>query len=292
MPQPLPPLNGLRAFEAAARLGSFTRAADELNVTQTAISHQIRKLEEQLGIRLFVRTPGAVHLTAAAEAYLAAVADAFAQLRTATARLRGEDGRRALHVSTTPSFATTWLVPRLAAFQDARPGIEVQVSTSMALVDFRRDGVDMAIRYGRGSWPGLRATWLLADDIFPVCAPALAARLHAPADLLGERLIAVSTYRDMWQQWLTAAGLPTSAAEHASVFDMPILAIQAAVGGMGVALVQGPLVEAELAAGRLVVPFGMQLSSEMGFYIVAPEATADREDIALLRSWLLDHAHA
>ena len=292
MPQPLPPLNGLRAFEAAARHGSFTRAADELHVTQTAISHQIRKLEDQLGVRLFVRSPGHVHLTAAAEAYLAAVHEAFDHLRTATARLRGEDGRRALRVSTTPSFATTWLVPRLAAFQEAHPEIQVEVSTSMALVDFRREEIDMAIRYGRGAWPGLRATWLLSDDIVPVCTPALAARLHTPADLAGERLIAISTYRDMWQRWLTAAGQKPELAEHATVFDMPILAIQAALGGMGIALVQGPLVEAELAAGRLVVPFGLQLPSEMGFYIVAPEPTADRPEIALLRAWLLDHAHA
>jgi LysR family glycine cleavage system transcriptional activator len=220
------------------------------------------------------------------------VHDAFEHLRSATARLRGGDGRRVLRLSTTPSFATTWLVPRLAAFQAEHPEIDVEVSTSMALVDFRREEVDMAIRYGRGSWPGLRATWLLSDDIFPVCSPALAAALRTPADLARQRLIAISTYRDMWQRWLTAAGLPTSLAEHATVFDMPILAIQAAVGGMGVALVQGPLVEAELAAGRLVVPFGMQLPSEMGFYVVAPEPTADRAEIALLRAWLLQHAHA
>ena len=292
MTQPLPPLNGLRAFEAAARHGSFTRAADELHVTQTAISHQIRKLEEELGVRLFVRTPGAVHLTQSAEAYLTAVHDAFDHLRAATAKLLGTDGRRALRVSTTPSFASTWLVPRLAGFQAEHPEIDVEVSTSMALVDFRREEVDMAIRYGRGSWPGLRATWLLSDDIFPVCTPTLAARLRTPSDLAGQRLIAISTYRDMWHRWLTAAGQPSELADHATVFDMPILAIQAAPGGMGVALVQGPLVEAELASGRLVVPFGLQLPSEMGFYIVAPEPNADRPEIALLRAWLLDHARA
>lgn len=290
MPLSLPPLNGLRAFEAAARHLSFTRAADELHVTQTAISHQIRKLEEQLGVRLFIRVPGAVHLTPAAETYLAAVHAAFEDLRGATARLRGDGGRRVLRLSTTPSFATKWLVPRLAAFQEAHPEIAIEISTSMELVDFRRGEVDLAIRYGRGSWPGLRATWLLAEDIFPVCAPALRdgpAPLRMPADLARHRLIAVSTYRDEWQLWLTAAGLTPALAERALVFDMPILAIQAAIDGMGVALGHTPLVEADLAAGRLVAPFPMSLPSAAGFYVVAPEATADRAEIALLRDWLV-----
>lgn len=287
MPQTLPPLNGLRAFEAAARHASFTRAADELGVTQTAVSHQIRKLEDQLGVRLFVRVPGAVRLTPAAQTYLLAVHDAFEHLRGATARLRGTPARRVLRLSTTPSFATKWLMPRLAGFQDAHPDFSVEVSTSMELVDFRRDEVDLAIRYGRGAWPGLRATWLLAEDILPVCALALREELRDPARLEAHRLIAVSTFRDEWALWLTAAGLPTEWAERALVFDMPILAIQAAIDGMGVAITHTPLVEADLAAGRLVAPFDMALASQMGFYVVVPEANADRPEIALLRDWLL-----
>jgi LysR family glycine cleavage system transcriptional activator len=284
----------LRAFEAAARHQSFTRAAAELHVTQTAISHQIRKLEEELGVRLFVRTPGAVHLTAQAEAYLAVVSGAFDHLRDATARLRDDESAgpepRPLRLSTTPSFATKWLLPRLATFQAAHPDMPVEVSTNMALVDFRREEIDVAIRYGRGRWPGLHATWLLAEDILPVCAPGLhdgPNALRQPADLAAHRLITVSTYPDEWHLWLTAAGLPTALAERAMVFDMPILAIQAAIDGMGVALGHTPLVEADLAAGRLVAPFAMSLPSEMGFYLVAPEATANRAEIAALRAWLL-----
>jgi LysR family glycine cleavage system transcriptional activator len=259
-------------------------------VTQTAISHQIRKLEEQLGTRLFIRMPGAVHLTPAAETYLTAVHGAFEDLRDATAKLRGDGGRRVLRLSTTPSFATKWLVPRLAAFQEAHPEIAVEISTSMDLVDFRREEVDLAIRYGRGTWPGLRSTWLLAEDIFPVCSPALRdgpAPLRMLADLARHRLISVSTYRDEWQLWLTAAGLTPALAERALVFDMPILAIQAAIDGIGVALGHTPLVEADLAAGRLVAPFPMSLPSAAGFYVVVPEATADRPEIARLRDWLL-----
>lgn len=293
MPRPLPPLNSLRAFEAAARLRSFTKAAEELHVTQTAISHQIRKLEDELGQRLFVRVPGAVHLTAEAQTYLTAVHDAFEELRDATARLRGAGEDRALRLSATPSFASKWLVPRLAGFQAAHPEIAVEVSTSLALVDFRAGEADLAIRYGRGQWPGLRATWLLAEDIFPVCAPALLhgmPPLRVPADLAQHRLLSVSTYRDEWALWLTAAGLPPVLADRALSFDMPLLAYQAAMDGMGVALGHTPLVEADIAAGRLVAPFAMSLPSEMGFYFVVPEATADRPDIAALRDWLLASA--
>lgn len=293
MPRALPPLNGLRAFEAAARHQSFTRAAEELHVTQTAISHQIRKLEEELGVRLFVRVPGAVHLTHEAETYLAAVSGAFEGLRDATARLRGAhapDGTRTLRLSTTPSFATKWLVPRLATFQAAHPDLAVEVSTGMELVDFRREEVDVAIRYGRGHWAGLHATWLLAEDILPVCAPRLlegAARLRGPEDLAQQRLIGVSLYPDEWHMWLTAAGLPTALANRATVFDMPILAIQAAIDGMGVAITHSPLVENDLAAGRLVAPFDTTLPSDMGYYLVAPTATAQSPAIAALRDWLL-----
>lgn len=290
MHTPLPPLNGLRAFEAAARHLSFTRAAEELHVTQTAISHQIRKLEDQLGVRLFVRMPGAVHLTPAAETYLSAVHGAFEDLRSATAELRGSTGPRMLRLSTTPSFATKWLVPRLAGFQAAHPELAVEISTTMSLVDFRREEVDLAIRYGRGAWPGLRATWLLAEDIIPVCAPGLRdgpMPLRMPADLARHRLISTTTFGDEWALWLTAAGLSPALAERAMVFDMPILAIQAAIDGMGVALGHTPLVEADLAAGRLVAPFPMSLPSAMGFYIVTPEASAERPEIALLRDWLV-----
>src|SRR4051812_465150 len=167
----LPSLNGLRAFEAAARLLSFTLAAAELNVTQTAISHQIRRLEEQLGIKLFQRRNRGLTLTREAEDYLPAVRSAFEDLRRATERLRRASQGGRLTVSTTASLATKWLVSRVAAFQDAHPGLEVRISTSPHLVDFRREDVDLAVRYGRGHWPGLRAHWLMAERLFPVCAP-------------------------------------------------------------------------------------------------------------------------
>src|SRR5215475_5331989 len=169
----LPSLNGLRAFEAAARHLSFTLAASELNVTQTAISHQIRRLEEQLGVRLFVRHNRALELTREAESYLPSVRNAFEDLRRATARLRRAERDGTLTVSTMASLAAKWLVTRVATFQDANPGIEVRITTSSHLVDFQRDEVDMAVRYGRGNWPGLRTDWLMAEDMFPVCSTVL-----------------------------------------------------------------------------------------------------------------------
>jgi LysR family glycine cleavage system transcriptional activator len=287
----LPSLNGLRAFEAAARHLSFTRAAAELNVTQTAISHQIRRLEEQLGIRLFERHTRELLLTREAAAYLPAVQGAFEELRQATARLQRPARGGMLTVSTTASLAAKWLVTRVAAFQDANPGIEVRISTSSHLVDFVREEVDMAVRYGRGSWPGLRATWLMAEDIFPVCSPALlrdGKPLRKPADLADHTLLHTTTSREDWQLWLTAAGLPISiAARRGLSFDQSFMAVQAAVEGLGVALGRTRFVEADIAAGRLVVPFDVVLPADAGFYIVAPEETADTPKITLFHDWLI-----
>lgn len=287
----LPSLNGLRAFEAAARHLSFTLAAAELNVTQTAISHQIRRLEEQLGIALFERRNRALALTREAQGYLPSVRAAFEDLRQATARLQRPGRDELLVVSTTASLAAKWLVSRMAAFQDAHAGIEVRITTSAHLVDFRREQVDMAVRYGRGNWPGLRARWLMAEDIFPVCSPALLTAekpLRRPEDLAHHTLLHATVSREDWQLWLTAAGLPTSLATRRGLsFDQSFMAIQAAMDGLGVALGRTPYVENDLAAGRLVVPFDVVLPADAGFYIVAPEDTADLPKIALFRDWLI-----
>jgi LysR family transcriptional regulator, glycine cleavage system transcriptional activator len=287
----LPSLNGLRAFEAAARHLSFTRAAAELNVTQTAISHQIRRLEEQLGLRLFLRRNRALELTPAGQSYLPAVRAAFADLRQATERLRRRDRDEQLVVSTTASLAAKWLLPRVGTFQEAHPGLEVRLTASTHLVDFRREEVDMAVRYGRGHWPGLRADWLMAEDIFPVCSPALLAGrkpLRRPEDLAEHTLLHATISREDWQLWLTAAGLPTAIASKRGLsFDQSFMAIEAAVDGLGVALGRTPVVEADIAAGRLVIPFDLALPAEAGYYIVAPEETAQSPKITLFRDWLL-----
>jgi LysR family transcriptional regulator, glycine cleavage system transcriptional activator len=291
----LPSLSGLRAFEAAARHLSFTAAAHELHVTQTAISHQIRRLEEQLGRRLFERRNRSLTLTRDAEAYLPAVRGAFEDLRLATARLQRSGNDDMLTVSTTASLAAKWLITRVAAFQDAHRGIEVRITTSSQLVDFRRDQVDMAVRYGRGSWPGLRAEWLMAEDIFPICSPALLRGEHPlrhPNDLAYHNLLHVTTGPEDWQMWLTAAGLPHSLAERRGLtFDQSFMAMQAAIEGLGVALGRSRFVETDIAAGRLVAPFDVRLPTDAGYYVVAPEQTADTPKIALFRAWLIASTH-
>lgn len=287
----LPSLNGLRAFEAAARHLSFTRAAAELNVTQTAISHTIHRLEDQLGVQLFIRRNRALLLTREAQAYVPAIRAAFEDLRQATDRLQRPERDGVLTVSTTASLAAKWLVSRVAAFQEANPAIEVRITTSAHLVDFQREAVDMAVRYGRGVWPGLRAQWLMAEDIFPVCSPALLTSSHplrTPADLADQTLLHATVSREDWQLWLTAAGLPVELAKRRGLsFDQTFMAIQAAVDGRGVALGRTPFVEDDIAAGRLIVPFDVVLPADAGFYVVAPEETADTPKIALFRHWLL-----
>ena len=287
----LPSLNGLRAFEAAARHLSFTLAAAELNVTQTAISHQIRRLEDELGIRLFVRQNRALALTTEARDYLPGIRAAFNDLRLATERLQRKAGGNVLTVSTLASLASKWLLPKLSSFQEAHPGIDVRITSSTALVDFRTGDVDAAIRYGRGHWPGLRAEWLTADQLFPVCSPALLAGdkpLRRPEDLANHVLLNSSGgYDDDWRLWLTAAGLPTNISKMpALTFDMILLAVQAAVDGYGVAIGRTTYVEADIAKGRLVIPFQLALPADAGFYLVTPENRADTPKLAAFRKWL------
>jgi LysR family glycine cleavage system transcriptional activator len=288
----LPSLNGLRAFEAAARHMSFTNAAAELNVTQTAISHQIRRLEEELGVRLFVRQNRALTLTPQATEYLPGVRAAFNDLRFATDRLLRKDNENVLTVSTLASLAAKWLLPRLPAFQEAHPGIDVRITTSTALVDFKTGDVDAAIRYGRGHWPGLRADWLMADELFPVCSPALitgSKPLRCPEDLAEQTLLHTSAgYNDDWRLWLTAAGLPANISKRPGLtFDLILVTVQAAIDGLGVAMGRTSYVEADIAKGRLVVPFKIALPADAGFYLVSPEARADSPKLSAYRKWLV-----
>ena len=287
----LPSLNGLRAFEAAARHLSFTNAAAELNVTQTAISHQIRRLEQELGIRLFVRQNRALALTPEAKDYLPGVRAAFNDLRLATDRVLRRDNEHVLTISTLASLAAKWLLPRLSAFQEAHPGIDVRITTSSALVDFRTGDVDAAIRYGRGHWAGLRADWLTADELFPVCSPALLTGdkpLRSPQDLAHKTLLHSSGgYDDDWRLWLTAAGLPANISKQPGLsFDLIFMTVQAAIDGIGVAMGRTSYVEADIAKGRLLVPFKITLPTDAGFYLVSPGARADSPKLSAFRQWL------
>lgn len=287
----LPSLNGLRAFEAAARHLSFTLAAQELNVTQTAISHQIRRLEEELGLKLFIRQSRSLALTPEAADYLPGIRAAFQDLRTATDRLLRNGNDRMLTISTLTSFAVKWLLPRLAPFQEKHPDIDVRITTSTELVDFRRGAVDGAIRYGRGQWPGLRAEWLMTDLMFPVCSPALLEgpnALKKPEDLARFTLLHTTGYSDDWRFWLTAAGLPTDIVKNPGLtFDLSFMTVQAAVDGIGVAIGHTAYVQDDIAKGRLVAPFDMTLPEDAGYYFVAPHDKANLPKVTAFRDWLL-----
>jgi len=290
MKRNLPPLNGLRAFEAAARHMSFTDAAEELSVTQAAISHQVRGLEQRLGLKLFVRRNRSLLLSEAGQAYLAPVRAAFDQLNEATEKLLQKDRGGHLTVTTTASFATKWLVPKLAGFQRANPEIDVRLSTNTGLVDFSREDVDIGIRYGRGQWPGLVAERIVSEDVMPVCAPALVKgpnALKRPVDLRRFTLLHIGTFPDDWQVWLTAAGVKGIDATRGVTFDFPLAAYQAAMDGLGIALGRHPLVAPDLKAGRLVMPFDFKMSTEFAYYLVYPPEAIRRRKIKAFRDWLM-----
>jgi LysR family glycine cleavage system transcriptional activator len=276
---------------------SFTQAASELNVTQTAISHQIKRLEQELGVRLFVRQNRALTLTPQAKDYLPGIRAAFNDLRLATDRLLRKDDDHVLTVSTLASLAAKWLLPRLSAFQEAHPGIDVRITTSTGLVDFERDNVDAAIRYGRGQWPGVRADWLMADEMFPVCSPALLSGnrpLKCPEDLRDHVLLHTSNANsDDWRLWLTAAGLPTDISTRPGItFDLVFMTVQAAIDGVGVAMGRTSYVQDDIAKGRLVVPFTITLPTDAGFYLVSPTGRTDSPKLSAFRQWLTASARS
>lgn len=292
MTRRLPPLNALRAFEAAARHLSFTRAADELAVTQAAVSHQVKALEDWLGRRLFHRVTRGLRLTDGGQALLPVLSEAFERIGEAIERLgRDEDSRR-LTVSTTDSFAAAWLVPRLRRFREAQPEIDVRLTTSDAIVDFSRSDVDLAVRYGAGSWPGLHIVPLFKEEVFPVCSPKLLAGEHPlrePADLRFHTLLH-DFMPETWRQWLKAAGVEGVDPDRGPSFMRSSLVMQAAVDGEGVALGRSGLASVHLAAGRLVRPFALSLPAQFAFFVVCPEQTKDRPKIRAFREWLHEEA--
>ena len=294
MKQQLPALSGLQAFEAVARHRSFTRAAEELGLTQTAISHRIGRLEAQLGRQLFLRRGRQVQLSETGQAYLPGVRDAFETLYRATGELFGDERPGEITVSTLVSFAAKWLVPRLAAFQSAHPEIAVRILTSHLPVDFDREPLDLAIRYGDGRWPGLRADLLLREEIFPVCSPKLprARRgLRRASDLAGHSLIHNTAFPDDWPRWLAAAGIPDLKPKGHLKFDLGFAAIEAAIDGAGVAMGRSSLADYDLAKDTLVAPFDLRVLRR-AYYLVSPTRGAERSEVKLFRDWLLAAARA
>lgn len=287
----LPPLNALRAFEAAARHLSFTRAAGELNVTQAAVSHQIRALEERLGRKLFRRVGRNLFLTDAAQIYLADLRAAFDRIDEATRRLEARDRGGVLNATVLPSFAAMWLLPRLGRFRLAHPDIDVRLSSDSEMVDFARSDFDIGVRTGRGRWPGLRAHLILTERLTVVCSPELARSLglREPRDLAKATLLHDEP-RERWALWFRALGIEDVDPWRGPGFSHSNMVIQAAIAGQGVAVVGETLATDELKAGRLVRPFPETLPTDYSYYLVYLDAAAERPKIVAFREWILAEA--
>ncbi|MBC7943712.1 MAG: transcriptional regulator GcvA [Burkholderiales bacterium] len=306
----LPPLNSLRAFEAAARHLSLKKAAEELHVSPGAISQQIRTLERDLGTQLFHRLTRALELTEAGRSCLPELRKGFDSLAKAVAKLRPDDKRSVLTVSVAPAFAVKYLVPRLPRFAAVHPGVELRISASLDLIDvlrhdpapattaiddLRAQDADLAIRFGTGSYAGCQVDELCSDWVTALCSPALLNGEHPlrqPGDLRHHTLLHDNTvYLDEdqldWAVWLQAAGVDDIDASRGPRFNHSSLALEAAADSMGVALSLPKLAAAELASGRLVTPFELRLPSRFAYYLVCSEANAGRPEIAIFRNWLL-----
>mgnify|MGYP006422930299 CR=1 FL=1 len=288
----LPSLSALNAFEAAAQLMSFKEAADRLCRTPSAVSHQIRGLERELGVALFHRERAGLQLTQAGREYFEAVHSALAALGEATACMRAgrvQDGRVTL--SLFPSLAVRWLIPRLHAFRERYPEVEIELLSSLRPVDLDSGVVDAAIRFGTGAWPGMRCDPLMPEDVLPVCAPALArgpTPVRSASDLARVELLHNGAHPGEWRDWLARAGVEGVNPERGPVLDASNEVLAAAANGLGVALGRTPLVDTDLASGRLVAPIGGRVRSPGRYWLVAPQASADRPEVAAFREWLVE----
>ena len=298
MSKPGSGLGALWTFTVAARHLSFAAAARELDVTPAAVSNQIRAFEDRLGTRLFFRTSRTMRLTRAGEDLLSATTGALRTIDEAILRASRATRRENLAVSTGSSFAAKWLVPRLPIFRQKYPDVDMRIDISDSLADFSRDEIDLAIRFGNGVYPGLRADRLLNEDVFPICSPRLldgVIPLRVPNDLARHTLIHLDWHAQQdiwpdWRMWLLAAKADRPDPARGLHFNQTVMALQAAVDGQGVALGNTSLVADDLAAGRLVKPFDLALrvAPEFGYYLVAPKHKVERPLVKAFRDWLLE----
>lgn len=295
MTRQLPPLNALRAFEAAGRHLSFTKAAAELNVTPAAIGHQVKALEELLKVPLFHRLTRALRLTDAGQAALPMLGDGFDRLAKGVEQMRTHRESGLLTISVSPSFGAMWLVPRLEHFRRQHPEIEIRIDGTDRLVDVTRGDADVALRYGPGGYAGVRVEKLFSQLNTPVCSPALMTGAHPlrqPGDLRHHTLLHID-WKDAeasWRMWLLAAGLADIDPTRGPSFSMESMAVQAAIDGHGVALVGDVLVADDLAAGRLVRPFDPSLSTPLTFsyYLLSAQDSTEQPKVTAFRQWLFE----
>lgn len=295
MPRQMYPLNALRAFEASARQLSFVKASEELSVTPAAVSHQVKKLEEYLGLQLFRRLSRGLLLTESGQLLLSELREVFLRLDKAMERVIDSDSRGTITVSVAPTFAVMWLIPRLQKFYTLHPDIDVRISTSLGLVDFQRDDFDAAIRLGSGQWFGLEAIKLFDESVTPMCSPRLLEgpdAIKSPDDLrkhvlLHNHSMDYDPDAPTWAAWLEAAGVSGVDASRGTHFSLPDHGLQASIDGAGVVLGWRSLAATDVAAGRVVEPFDLTLPLGSSFYLAYPEAHSLRSNIVALRDWLM-----
>jgi len=289
----LPPLNSLRAFEVTARLGNISKAAEELFLTHSAISRRISGLEDYMGADLFNRLPRGVELTYNGRQLYAVVSDLIGSLAFEVDKVRvNTESDMHLKVSLLPSFAARWLVPRFAKFDQLYPNIKVEMSTSLQMVDFENDKVDMAIRYGDGNYPGLDSTLFIEQSLYPVISPVHAERykhIKTPADLLKENLLHDCNQAD-WPKWFQAAGCNDIKRVEGQVYDDYNVVLQAVMSGLGIALGRRPIIDFDLEAERLVPLFDTTINSVDKFYLVHPPQKQRNTAVAIFKEWLLKEA--
>lgn len=292
MQRPLPPPSWLRTFEAAARHMSFTRAAEDLHVTQSAVSQQIRLLEDRLGEPLFHRLPRSIQLTEAGKAYLPVVRDAFEQLSLGTEQVFGYSRSELVTIRATPGFGEFWLAPRLGDLYATHPEVEVRVTSTIWNAEFMETGVDLEVRYGTDEWPELETRRLTREYLVPVCAPSMAEYLDQDPRRLAEvRLLHVDGFRNGWAEWLHHADAADAVdAGRGSHFDTAILPIRLACEGLGIALGRWSLVERHIHDGRLVQPFAVSMPVDEAFYVTWPSDEPLRPEATVLRDWMLQIA--
>ncbi len=279
------PLNALRAFEVSARQLSFTRAAEELNVTQTAVSQQVRNLEQRLGVQLFRRLPRGLALTDEGEALLPALAESFQRMAQLLERFEGGRAREVLTLGVVATFAVGWLLPRLRDFQQAHPFVDLRLFTHNNRLDLAGEGLDLGLRFGDGAWHGTQADLLVAAPLTPMCAPALALRLRSAVDLAGQPLL--RSYRaSEWSQWFQAAGVAGPVALRGPVFDTSLALAEAAAQGAGVALLPARMFARDLQQGRLARPFALEVHTG-GYWLTRLKSRAESAAMRAFRDWLL-----
>ena len=296
MARRLPPLNALRAFEAAARHGSFSAAAQELRVTDSAVSQQVRTLERYLGTRLFKRLPRGLLLTELGSTYLPVLTAGFDRLSEATLRLRSGDVGGMLTVAALPAFASGWLLPRIGGFRERYPRIDLLLKTGRALVDFRREDVDVAIRFGAGGGNDTKSVFLLDEEVFPVASPALLAPALIPMTVADLRALPLLHDVDAhpaqpwmsWQGWFERAGVDSPTALRGLKFTDSIVLLGAAVAGLGVALGRGPHIEGLLGRGQLVRLTRDSWKAGWSYRLVAPPANFSRPNVRAFVEWIVD----